>query len=104
MGLDSNGLLFFVVLSLVFQTRVVLSEIADCLGATLSEPLYYQVKSSKKHGSGSGFVKVLMKTSDAAHRLQNMTQADLEYATEHLDPFLMQTFNYRSPIDGIPGR
>jgi hypothetical protein len=68
----------------------------------MSEPLKYQVKSSKGHGSGSGFVKAIVKTANAEMRMNNLTQADIEYADQHLDPFLMQAFRYRSPIHGIP--
>lgn len=87
--------------SLVFQPRVALAEIADCLGATLREPLHYQVKSSKGHGSGSDFFNVIMKTADSSKRLHNLTMADRKYLEEHLDPFLMDTFGYRSPLEDI---
>jgi hypothetical protein len=69
------------------------------MGATLSEPLRYQVKAAKGHGSGSGFLKVILKTANAQLRLHNLTQADRAYANKHLDPFLMETFSYRGPLE-----
>lgn len=73
-------------------------EITHCIGATLKEPLRYQVKPSKLHGSGSGFINVIIKTANATMRMHNLTQADKEYAQQHLDPNLMKLFQYKGPM------
>lgn len=64
---------------------------------TLNTPIRYQVASSKTHGSGTDYIKALIKTADAKGRPYNMTAADMEYATKHLDARLMVTFNYNVP-------
>jgi hypothetical protein len=91
----------FSIRSLVFSPRAVLSEIADCLGASLSEPLQFQVKSSKSHGSGTDFIQAMIKTVDARLRLHNLTLQDREYAEQHLDPKLMKMFHYHGPMTEI---
>jgi len=85
--------------SLVFQPRAVLKEIVACVGAKLKLPLQYQLKTSKAHGSGTDFVKAVAKTANAESRLHNMTQADKEFAQQHLDPDLMELFHYRGPLE-----
>jgi hypothetical protein len=91
--------LFFTRLrSLFFQPVTVLNEIAQCVEGTLKQPIHYQVKTSKSHGSGTDFMKALIKTADAAARPRNMTLDDLEYARQHLDTRLMTTFRYNVPL------
>ena len=90
-----SALLFVCAHSLVFQPNVVLSAIADCVGATISHPLRYQVKTSKGHGSGTTFVKAIVKTADAAARMHNLTTDDRNYLQQHLDPALLKLFHYR---------
>lgn len=88
--------------SLVYQPKVILREIVKCVGGHVQHPLYYQVGSSKTHGSGSGFLHVLIKTANANHRLNNLTQADKEFAQEHFDPRIMDLFHYKGPLEAIP--
>ena len=76
----------------------VLREIADCVGGTLQVPIQYQLKTSKAHGSGTDFVKALIKTANAAARSNNLTTADLKYASQHLDSQLMELFQYHVPL------
>jgi hypothetical protein len=82
---------------LIFQPETVLREIADCVGAKVKVPLSYQLKTSKPHGSGTDFMKALIKTADAKARPHNMTVADLDFAREHLDTELMELFQYNVP-------
>ena len=82
---------------LVFQPAVVLHEIANCVAGTLHQPLHYQLKTSKGHGSGTDYIKALVKTADAKVRANNMTIQDLDYASQHLDHRLMNTFRYLVP-------
>jgi hypothetical protein len=90
-------LYFFFLHSLIFQPAIVLQEIADCVEGTVQQPIKYQLKSSKDHGSGTDYVKALIKTADAKSRPNNMTMDDLAYAYKHLDQRLMKTFHYHFP-------
>ena len=87
---------------MVFQPAVVLNEIAHCVEGTVQQPIQYQLKSSKMHGSGTDYIKALVKTADANLRSNNMTREDLDYATKHLDPRLMNTFHYHIPSVHFP--
>lgn len=79
---------------LVFQPVTVLREIADCVDGTLASEIQYQVKSSKPHGSGTDYIKALIKTADTELRARNLTADDAEFARAHLDPDLMKLFHY----------
>jgi hypothetical protein len=82
---------------LVFQPAVVLHEIANCVEGTVQQPIQYQLKSSKLHGSGTDYIKALGKTADSELRSRNMTINDLDYAKQHFDRRLMRTFHYHMP-------
>lgn len=82
---------------LIFQPVVVLQSIADCVSGTLRSPIQYQVKSSKSHGSGTDYIKALIKTADTKARSKNMTMADMQFASTHLDSELMNLFHYNIP-------
>ena len=64
---------------------------------TVQQPLQYQLKSSKAHGSGTDYIKALVKTADPQLRSNNMTMEDLDYAHQYLDRRLMRTFHYHVP-------
>ena len=81
----------------MFQPAIVLHEIAACVEGTVQQPIQYQLKSSKAHGSGTDYIKALGKTADANVRSNNMTIQDLDYADKHLDHRLMNTFHYHVP-------
>lgn len=83
--------------SLVFQPAVVLHEIANCIEGKVQQPIQYQLKSSKAHGSGTDYIKALGKTANSKLRSNNMTKQDLEYAYQHLEHRLMRTFHYHVP-------
>jgi hypothetical protein len=85
------------IFSLVFQPAVVLHEIANCMEGAVQQPIQYQLKSSKAHGSGTDYIKALVKTADSKVRSNNMTIHDLDYARHHLDRRLMTTFHYHVP-------
>ena len=82
---------------LIFQPVTVLQEIADCVEGTLANPIQYQVASSKTHGSGTDYVKALIKTADTELRLHNLTANDLDFARTHLDEELLRLFRYNLP-------
>ena len=83
---------------MVFQPAVVLREIADCVHGRVREPIQYQVSTAKAHGSGTDYIDALIKTANATVRSHGMTQADLEFASNHLDETLMSLFHYNIPI------
>jgi hypothetical protein len=89
--------------SLIFQPVTVLQEIAECVEGKLQTPIQYQLNTSKAHGSGTNYVKALVKTANAVARSKNMTNADLTYAEAHVDRHLMEIFQYNSPPIS-PGR
>jgi hypothetical protein len=84
-------------LSLVFQPKQVLTEIAHCVGATVREPLRYQINTSKNHGSGTNWIRAITKTASAELRKHNLTADDITYLHQHLDSTLMDLFQY--PIE-----
>jgi hypothetical protein len=93
----SSSLPFILTKSLVFQPAIVLEEIAKCVEGAVQQPIQYQLKSSKSHGSGTDYIKALAKTADATVRSNNMTVQDLEYAYRNLDHRLIATFQYQLP-------
>lgn len=84
---------------LVFKPQLVLQQIAECAGGKVKTPIRYQVNTAKSHGSGTNFVKAIVKTANKMARSQNMTQQDLEYAQRHLDRDMMELFRYRHPSE-----
>ncbi|GAX26244.1 hypothetical protein FisN_16Lh072 [Fistulifera solaris] len=79
---------------LVFQPKQVLTEIALCVGATVREPLRYQINTSKNHGSGTNWIRAITKTNSAELRKHNLTADDITYLHQHLDSTLMDLFQY----------
>jgi hypothetical protein len=82
---------------LVFRPVSVMEKVAECMGGVVNQPFSYRLQTSKKHGSGTDFVKAVIKTGDAVGRTKNMTSADLQYARQHLDKGLMRTLRYQVP-------
>jgi hypothetical protein len=82
---------------LVFRPVSVMEKVAECMGGVVNQPFSYRLRTSKSHGSGTDFVKAVIKTGDAVGRANNMTAADLEYARQHLDEGLMSRLHYRIP-------
>ena len=67
------------------------------IGLLLTGFVIFQLNSSKKHGSGTDFLKALTKTANMKARLLNMTEEDFDYATKTLNSNLMQLFHYKHP-------
>jgi hypothetical protein len=82
---------------LVFRPVSVMEKVAECMGGVVNTPFSYKLKTSKSHGSGTDFVKAVVKTGDTIGRTKNMTAADLEYVRQHLDDGLMKMLRYRLP-------
>jgi hypothetical protein len=82
---------------LVFRPVSVMEKVAECMGGVVNKPFRFQLRTSKSHGSGTDFVKAVVKTGDAVGRTNSMTAADLEYARQHLGEELMSRFRYHVP-------
>jgi hypothetical protein len=81
--------------SLVFQPHVVLSEIAQCVGATVRSPLEYQTKTSKSHGSGTDLIAGIQKTANLdIHQIFGNNSHDYDYFQKYVDPELVRLFHY----------
>lgn len=80
---------------MLWQADFVLKQIAACLGSTLADPISYQTKSSKSHGSGTDFLKAIFKSGNRTLRERHMTAEDKKYASIHFDNELMQLMNYK---------
>ncbi|GKY92989.1 hypothetical protein MPSEU_000267500 [Mayamaea pseudoterrestris] len=82
---------------MILHAPTIMKIIADCAGTTVPDAFTFQSGSSKSHGSGTTFLKVVEKTGDAALRVARMSTEDLIYAKEHLDENLMRIFQYSYP-------
>ena len=82
---------------MILHAPTIMKIIADCAGTTVPDEFTFQAKSSKNHGSGANFLKVVEKTGDLALRVAKMSREDLVYAEKHLDPDLMRVFQYSYP-------
>ena len=83
---------------MLWQAPTVLDAIAKCVGAKRADPIAYQVKSSKGHGSGTGLVKAILKSGNSDLRHGQITNEDLEYARLHGDAKLLELFKYSIPL------
>jgi hypothetical protein len=82
---------------MVLHAPTIMKIIAECTGTTVPDKFTFQAQSSKSHGSGATFLKVVEKTGDIAGRVDKMTKEDLVYAEQHLDENLMKVFKYIHP-------
>lgn len=83
---------------MILHAPAIMKKIADCTDTTVPSKFTFQTASSKNHGSGTTFLKVVEKTGNAALRVAKMSRADLLYAQEHLDANLMRIFQYAYPF------
>ena len=82
---------------MLLQAPAVLQKIAECVETEMSEPFRYQISSAKGHGSGTGFVKAVLKSGSREARMRGMSDEDVAFAVEHLDAGLMRLMQYRLP-------
>ena len=79
----------------LFAPEQLLQKIADCLGAELSQPVRFQIDSSKAHGSQTDLVHAFIKYGRGVGRSNNLTVDDWQYAADHVNPDLMRIFRYQ---------
>lgn len=80
---------------MLWHAETVLQHIADCLGTVVAEDIAHQTLSAKAHGSGTDFLKAIIKSGNRTLRERNLTDQDKAYAAIHLDHELMEIMNYK---------
>ena len=80
---------------MLMHAPTIMEKMSECLGVPNKERFRYKTDSAKKHGSGTTFIKALVKTANETRREQGLTLKDKIYAAQHLDPELMHAFQYR---------
>jgi hypothetical protein len=87
---------------MLFDAPLVISEVYQCLTGEEypnDPPFRFQTKAAKSHGSGTDYIKAIIKTGDVEKRLHQLTPQDLYYTRDHLDPELMRLFRYSLPTN-----
>jgi hypothetical protein len=90
---------------LVFHPKEVTKTVCECAGGEMNkqQPFKYIVDSAKRgdsHGKATertSYVDALVKYGTEKGRYQGMTDEDLRFAQENLDPALMKMFGYPYP-------
>jgi hypothetical protein len=88
---------------LVFHAKDVVTQVCHCAGGEMKKKKFtYIVDSAKKGDAAHGpqeartsLVDAMIRYGKDTGRLKYMTKDDLQYAREHLDPKLMEFFNYQ---------
>lgn len=88
---------------MLWQAPTILERIATCVGTQRANPVAYQVKASKGHGSGTGLVKAILKSGNATLRYGQLTNEDLQYANQHVDHELLERVQYSIPTGLVGG-
>jgi hypothetical protein len=86
----------------LFAPEQLLQTIADCLGAELSQPVRFQIDSSKAHGSQTDLLHAFIKYGRGVGRSNNLTVDDWRYAADHVNPELMRIFQYQVVSPSAP--
>ena len=91
---------------LIFFPRQVTEAVCMCAGGQFlkpGQPFQYMVESAQKgaaHGTEkTGYVNAIVKYGNGSHRWKSggVTDADRQFAVQHLDLEMMQRFGYRLP-------
>jgi hypothetical protein len=86
---------------LLFHASSVMNQIATCAGGHLvhTDPYlyHYPTGKSKDHGSGTDYLKAMIKSGDPIARYHGYWLQDILYAAKHVDPDLMNVFQYQWP-------
>lgn len=88
----------------LFYPKQVMEQVCRCGGGNLlfddDQPYDYSLEESKpdhKHQQKNNFVTAMIQYGTNATRLRNMTEMDVAFAVEYLNPTLMQAFGYSYP-------
>jgi hypothetical protein len=79
----------------LFAPDQLLQQIANCVGGELTQPVRFQIDSSKPHGSQTDLVHAFIKYGRALGRTHNLTVDDWRYVADHVNPDLMRIFRYK---------
>jgi hypothetical protein len=87
---------------LIFHPVAVTTAVCECAGGALNRKFKYVTGSAKKgdaHGKDkTGYIDAIIRYgNDRGDRWKGMTEADLTYTRDHLDPTLMDLFGYHYP-------
>jgi hypothetical protein len=87
---------------LVFHPVAVTTAVCECAGGAVNEKFKYVTGSAKvgdAHGKEkTGYIDAIIRYgNDRGDRWKGMTEADLTYTREYLDPTLMELFGYHYP-------
>ena len=85
---------------LLLHAPVIIEKVSECIFGPdyirQKRNFKYQTSSSKSHGSGTNFLKAIMKTANETSRESGLTLKDKIYAAQHLDAEMMNAFQYRT--------
>lgn len=88
---------------IMISPKEVVSKVCECGGGKLKDPNNFIMKADSAKGSvgahkgASGLVSALTRYGDPKKRVEGMTEADLDYARQHLRSDLMEAFGYSHP-------
>ena len=90
---------------LVFHTKEVTTQVCECAGGSMRiDGRFKYIVDTAKKGEGAhgkvrtGYVDAIIKYGSAERRYANYPMAsDLEYIRDHVDPKLMELFQYPMP-------
>lgn len=86
---------------LVFHGEEVLKTACECVGGLFTDEFVFIERNAKEdlplNAGTNGLVKTLIQYGNSANRFNGFTSREIQYASEQLDPGLMEKFGYRSP-------
>jgi hypothetical protein len=86
---------------ILFHVREVISIVCECAGAVPKQDTFAYVVDSGKWGSGhkgsSNMISAMIKYGTDKKRFAGLTDDDLRYAAQHVDPDLLRRFRYEVP-------
>jgi hypothetical protein len=80
---------------MLWHAETVLAHIAACLGTKVADDIAHEIAPSKSHGSGTDFLKAILKSGNRTLRERALTDEDMAYAAIHLDHQLLDVMNYK---------
>jgi hypothetical protein len=86
---------------IIFHAREVITIVCECAGAVPKQDTFSYVVDAGKWGSAhkgsSNMISAMIKYGTDKKRFASLTDKDLRYAAEHLDPELLGRFHYEVP-------
>jgi hypothetical protein len=88
---------------LLFHLEEIVTEICHCVGGTVinsKKGIHLQSGAAKKgefHSGSNGLLSAISRYGSKKHRLDTMTEDDIQYANKNVGSELMKTFHYNYP-------